>query len=106
MKMVKTLHCLHAAFDLVTVCVGRCSACISLPLGKNSQAARQAFGVFRQGVNILALHPKIGRPVEVMDPAYREWPIAFGGNGYIALYHYDGKIAIIVTVRHQREAGF
>lgn len=73
---------------------------------KNSQAARQAVGVIRQSVNILAQHPEIGRPVEVMDPAYREWPIAFGGSGFIALYHYDGQIAIIVAVRHQTEAGF
>jgi len=75
-------------------------------LEKNPQAARQAIGVIRQGVNILALHPEVGRPVDVMDPEYREWPIAFGGSGYIALYHYDGQTAIIVAVRHQREAGY
>ena len=75
-------------------------------LEKNPQAAKQAVGVIRQGVNILARHPEVGRPVEVMDPEYREWPIAFGSSGYIALYHYDGQTAIIVAVRHQREAGF
>ncbi len=73
---------------------------------KNPIAAKQAVGAIRQGVNVLALHPEIGRPVEVMDPEYREWPIAFGSSGYIALYHYDGYTAIIVAVRHQREAGF
>lgn len=44
----------------------------------NPIAAKQAVGVIRQGVNVLTLHPEIGRPVEVMDPEYREWPIAFG----------------------------
>jgi plasmid stabilization system protein ParE len=73
---------------------------------KNPQAARQAVGVIRQGVNILALHPEVGRPVEVMDPEYREWPIPFGSSGYIVLYHYDGQTAFIVAVRHQREAGY
>jgi plasmid stabilization system protein ParE len=73
---------------------------------KNPQAARQAVGVIRQGVNILALHPEVGRPVDEMDPEYREWPVAFGSSGYIALYHYDGQAAIIVAVRHQREAGY
>ena len=73
---------------------------------KNPIAAKQAVGVIRQGVNILALHPEIGRPVEVMAPEYREWPIAFGSSGYIALYHYDGQTSIILAMRHQREAGF
>lgn len=75
-------------------------------LEKNPQAARQAVSIIRQGVNILAQHPEVGRPVDVMDPEYREWPIAFGSSGYIALYHYDGQTAIIVAVRHQREAGY
>jgi plasmid stabilization system protein ParE len=73
---------------------------------KNPVAARQAVGVIRQSVNILAQQPEIGRPVDVMDPEYREWPISFGSSGYVALYHYDGEIAIIVAVRHQREAGY
>jgi plasmid stabilization system protein ParE len=73
---------------------------------KNPVAARQAVGAIRQSVNILAQHPEIGRPVEVMDPEYREWPIAFGNSGYIALYRYDGQTAIIVAIRHQREAGY
>jgi plasmid stabilization system protein ParE len=41
-----------------------------------------------------------------MDPEYREWPIAFGSSGYVALYHYEGETAIIVAIRHQREAGY
>ena len=75
-------------------------------LEKNPLAAKQAVGTIRLSINILALHPEIGRPVEVMEPEYREWPIAFGSNGYIALYHYDGSTAIIVALRHQREAGY
>jgi plasmid stabilization system protein ParE len=75
-------------------------------LEKNPQAARQAVGVIRQGVNILQQHPEVGRPVDVMDAEYREWPIAFGSSGYIVLYHYDGQMAIIIALRHQREAGY
>ena len=41
-----------------------------------------------------------------MEPEYREWLIEFGDSGYIALYHYDGETALIVAVRHQREAGY
>jgi plasmid stabilization system protein ParE len=55
---------------------------------------------------VLALYPQIGKPSEVLDPEYRELPIGFGDGGYIALYHYDGQIVVIVAVRHQRESGF
>ena len=73
---------------------------------KNPAAAMQAVSAIRQGVKILAQHPEIGRPVDVMEPEYREWPISFGGSGYIALYQYDGQVAIITAVKHQREAGY
>jgi len=41
-----------------------------------------------------------------MEPEYREWPINLGDSGYIALYRYDGHTAVIVAVRHQKEAGY
>ena len=73
---------------------------------KNPTAAMQAVSAIRQGVKILAQHPEIGRPVDFIEPEYREWPIAFGSSGYIALYHFDGQVAIITAVKHQREAGY
>ncbi len=41
-----------------------------------------------------------------MEPEYREWLIEFGDNGYIALYRYDGRSAVIVAIRHQKEIGY
>jgi plasmid stabilization system protein ParE len=41
-----------------------------------------------------------------MDPEFREWFINFGGSGYIALYRLDGSTAVVLAVRHQREAGY
>lgn len=41
-----------------------------------------------------------------MEHEYREWPIDFGDNGYVVLYRYDGQTAVILAVRHQREAGY
>lgn len=73
---------------------------------KNPNAAGRAVKAIRAGVKILARHPEIGRPAEDMDPEYREWLIDFGDSGYIALYHYDGETALILAVRHQREAGY
>ena len=73
---------------------------------KNIGAAQQAVKVIRESLKILTKQPGVGRPVENMDPEYREWPIKFGNTGYVALYHYDGKIALIVAVRHQKEVGY
>jgi plasmid stabilization system protein ParE len=73
---------------------------------KNVDAARRAAKTIREGVKILANQPEIGRPVEEMDPEYREWLIDFGDSGYIALYRYDGSVAVILAVRHQKEAGY
>lgn len=53
----------------------------------------------RSGVQILARLPHVGRPVENMDPDFREWPIEYGRGGYIALYHYDGDRAVILAMR-------
>ena len=41
-----------------------------------------------------------------MERQYREWLIDFGDGGYIALYRYDGETAVILAVRHQKEAGY
>lgn len=72
---------------------------------KDQEAARRAIKTLRAGVKILAHQPEAGRPVEDMDPVFREWPIDFGNSGYVALYRFDGETAIILAVRHQKEAG-
>jgi len=69
----------------------------------NADAGRRAVKAIRDGVKVIARHPGIGRPAENMDLEYREWLIEFGSSGYVALYRYDGKTAVILAVRHQRE---
>jgi len=73
---------------------------------KNLLAAQEAVKAIRQSVTILAQHPEVGRPIAEMEPEYREWPIAFGSSGYVVLYRFDGAFAIILALRHQREAGY
>lgn len=73
---------------------------------KNPDAAKRAVKAIRSGVKILTTHPAIGRPAEEMEPAFREWMIDFGDSGCIALYRCDGATVIILTVRHQKEAGY
>ena len=73
---------------------------------KNTDAARKAVKTIRDGVKVIAKQPTIGRPVAEMEPEYREWLIDFGGSGYVVLYHLNEKEAVILAVRHQREAGW
>ncbi|MCB1938202.1 MAG: type II toxin-antitoxin system RelE/ParE family toxin [Rhodocyclaceae bacterium] len=53
----------------------------------------------------LERHPLIGRPVEA---GLRELVISRGRTGYLALYRYDEvrDEALVLTIKHQREAGF
>jgi len=57
-------------------------------------------------VGILATHPQVGRVVEDMDEAFRDWPVDFGDSGYVVRYRVDGERVTILAVRHQKEAGF
>ncbi|MDP1912176.1 type II toxin-antitoxin system RelE/ParE family toxin [Brevundimonas sp.] len=73
---------------------------------KNADAARRAVKAIRDGVKVIAQQPGIGRPVEDMEPEYREWLIDFGDSGYLALYRCVGSTTVVLSVRHQREAGY
>jgi plasmid stabilization system protein ParE len=73
---------------------------------KNIDAATRAVKAIGEGVKVIAQQPGIGRPMEEMEPEYREWPIDFGDSGYVTLYRYDRKTAVIVAVRHQKEIGY
>jgi plasmid stabilization system protein ParE len=73
---------------------------------KNPDAARRAVQAIRQGVKVLARQPGIGRPAQDMEPEFREWLIDFGDSGYVVMYRFDGKTALVLALRHQREAGY
>ena len=73
---------------------------------KNPDAARRAAQAIRDGMQVVAAHPEAGRPVENMQPEFREWPINFGASGYVALYRLDDREALVVAVRHQKEVGY
>ena len=73
---------------------------------KDMDAAKLAAKTIRREANILEKQPHIGRPMADMDPEYREWLIDFGNSGYVLLYHFDGATALVLRVRHQKEAGY
>lgn len=73
---------------------------------RDAGAASRAVGAIRQQVKILAHQPAIGRPVAEMDPAFREWLVAFGDSGYVVQYRHSGDLVLITAVRHQKEVGY
>jgi len=74
--------------------------------GKNPDAARRAASAIRDGMQIIADHQDVGRPVDDMDPEFQDWPISFGASGYVALYRLHQDVALVVAVRHQKEVGY
>lgn len=62
--------------------------------------------LIRSAVEILAIHPRIGRPATGWP--LRELVISASKDGFVALYDYDpvGRLVRIVAVRHQREVGY
>ena len=74
---------------------------------KNPAAAKRVAKTLIKSVQILAQQPRIGRPVEELPDAFREWIIEFGNTGYVARYRYDGRdVVSILAIRHQKEVGF
>jgi plasmid stabilization system protein ParE len=58
-----------------------------------------------KALEILADHPKLGRPIGL---GLRELVISRGSSGYLALYQYDEAhdLVVVLRVRHQRELGY
>lgn len=56
-------------------------------------------------LDILRLHPQIGRPVE---RGLRELVIGRDDRGYVALYRFRPELDVVsvLAIRGQREAGF
>ncbi|MDD4928846.1 MAG: type II toxin-antitoxin system RelE/ParE family toxin [Gallionella sp.] len=70
---------------------------------KNPVAAKRAAETIMKAVQVLGLQPQIGRPVDDMPEAYREWLIDFGDSGYVARYRFDSDAVTILAIRHQKE---
>ena len=68
-------------------------------------AAARTVELIASAVDALHHHPMLGRPVEL---GYRELVISRGKSGYLALYRYDEARdrVLVLTIRHQREAGY
>jgi len=66
------------------------------------ESAPETVEIILDAFQILARHPRIGRP---LPEGLRELVISRGRSGYLALYSHDesADIALILAIRHQRE---
>lgn len=80
--------------------------CYRFLVPKNPDAASRAVKAIREHMLVLESHPAIGRPADKMSAEFREILIPFGESGYVALYRMDGDRVVVLTVRHQSEAGY
>ncbi|KML38952.1 plasmid stabilization protein [Burkholderia cepacia] len=68
--------------------------------------AQRAIKAIRAGVSVLIAQPRLGRPVDDLDVAFREWLIDFGDTGYMVRYRGDDEAVTILKIRHQRGARY
>ena len=68
-------------------------------------AALETVDLITEAVQVLENHPLIGRSAE---QGLRELVISRGKSGYVALYSYELEqdTVLLLSVRHQREAGY
>lgn len=68
-------------------------------------AAAETIALITEAVQILENHPLIGRTAE---SELRELVVSRGRSGYLALYSYEQNedAVLILSIRHQREAGY
>ena len=74
-------------------------------MGQDPGAAEQTLELIQSAIAPLKHHPLVGRPKK---HGLHELVISRGRTGYLALYRYDEILdrIIILTIRHQREAGY
>ena len=95
--MAKIVYSSRARIDLVRIS--------DFLAGTGSGSAVELLDLIDEAIRILARHPLVGRQVE---SGLRELVISQGKTGYVALYSYEKKhdAVLILSIRHQREAGF
>jgi plasmid stabilization system protein ParE len=74
-------------------------------VANDPQAAHDTAVLIFEALEILAIHPEIGRKVHF---GQRELVISRGRTGYLALYRFLPHIdrILVLALRHQRESGY
>lgn len=74
---------------------------------KDGEAAKRAVRAIQVAFNRMAIDPGLGRPVDE-HPGLREWVVAFGATGYLALYRVEPHLnaVTVLAIKHQRESDY
>lgn len=105
-KPERTRIYLNVTFDLVAVRAARCSTPLPFHCGTEpgcGQESHEGYPSRGQGHRSTPRNRTTRRRDGAGIPRMAD---NFGDSGYIALYRYDGHTAVIVAVRHQKEAGY
>ncbi len=95
--MARLIYAAHALADLDRLA--------DFLLQAEPTAALETVDLIIEAVQVLENHPLIGRSAE---DGLRELVISRGKSGYVALYSFEETqdVVLLLSVRHQREAGF
>ena len=72
----------------------------------DAAVAQQALDVIEAATDVLEQFPHAGRPADALEPDHRELIIPFGASGYTVFYEVQEMDVLILSIRHQREAGY
>jgi plasmid stabilization system protein ParE len=74
-------------------------------LDNDPEAAREAAAAISGAIELLRVHPMIGRRLE---GPLRELVISYGRTGYVALYRFlpERDEVRVLAIRHQRELDY
>lgn len=74
---------------------------------REPQTGERAIAAIFSSLRMLLTYPLAGRPMK-KRPEMRERVIAFGNQGFVALYKFepDTDEITILAIRHQREAAY
>ena len=70
------------------------------------QVAQKALDAIEAGTDVLEQFPHVGRPADDLEPEYGELLIPFGASGYAVFYEVGEGYVLILSLKHQREAGY
>jgi plasmid stabilization system protein ParE len=73
---------------------------------KTPRTADRAVRAIRAAVAKLETFPHAGRVASDGHPDHRELVVRFSRGGYVVLYGVDGNDLVVISIRHQREAGY
>ena len=72
----------------------------------NPASAKRASERIRNSLQVLGHRPQIVHPIEELPNEFREWVVEFGDSGYLVRYRIDADSVTILSMRHQKEAGY